>query len=63
MYKVDIQCPNCGTKLKVALGGMSSGHSKKCHSCSATIKFEGDGGRKAERAIKSFEKDIRKMFR
>ena len=63
MYKVDIQCPNCRTKLKVALGNMSSGHSIKCHHCSTTINFDGNGGRKAERAIKNFEQKIKKMFR
>ncbi|MCG8438778.1 MAG: hypothetical protein MI751_11895 [Pseudomonadales bacterium] len=63
MYKVDIHCPNCKTKPKVALGNMSSGHGITCHNCSATINFDGDGGRKAEKAIKNFEKEIKKMFR
>ena len=63
MYNVDIQCPNCGRKLKVALGHMSKGHSCRCHHCATTISFEGDGGRKAEQALKKFERDLKRLFK
>lgn len=63
MYQVEIQCPACGRKLTVPLGNISSGHSKRCHHCSAQIDFVGDGGRKAEQALKKFERDIKRMFK
>lgn len=62
MYNVDIQCPACGGKLKVPLGHLSKGHSRRCHSCGATIEFEGDGGKKAEQALKKFERDIKRCL-
>ena len=63
MYKVDLQCPACGAKFQRKLGDLSAGHSHKCLKCRSVIEFEGNGGKKAEQALKKFERDIKRLFK
>lgn len=63
MYDADLQCPECGTKFKKKLGNLSSGHSHECRKCGTTIQYSGNGGKKAEQALKKFERGIKRMFK
>lgn len=58
--EVDIRCPNCSRKFKQRVEDMRPGKSKRC-SCGTTIKFTGDDGRKAQRALDSLERTIKNI--
>lgn len=60
--EVDISCPKCSHTMKIPVGFMRKGNSKKCPRCSSTIEFEGDG-HKAQKAMDDFEKSLNKMFK
>lgn len=60
--EADIDCPNCNHKMKIAVGSMRTGQSKRCPKCGANIKFSGDG-HKAQKAVDDLEKSLKNMFK
>ncbi len=61
--EVDIQCPNCRTKIKTRVETMRPGQKKTCHRCVSGITFTGDDGRKAQKAVDDIERKLKRMFR
>lgn len=61
--EVDIECPGCKRKLKIKVENMRPGQKMRCLSCNSEIRFSGDNGRKAQRAIDDFEETLKKMFK
>ena len=59
--EADITCPNCNRKFKQRVEDMRPGRSRTCPSCGSTINFTDDDGRKAQKALDDFEKDIKKI--
>lgn len=60
---INMKCPNCGARYSEQLGRMNSGNQHKCTRCNVVIKYDGDGGRKAQRALDNFSKSLTKMFK
>ena len=60
--EIDIQCPSCGRKIKQRVDRMHSGASRRCL-CGCNINFTGDDGRKVQRELDKFERDLNKLFR
>lgn len=58
--EVSIKCPNCGRTYKQQVSGMHPGASRRC-SCGLTIKFTGDDGRKAQKAVDDFERSLKRL--
>lgn len=56
-FDFEVECPNCGSAIKV--NGKQVGKSVKCKKCRETIKLE-DSGFKKE--IAKAEKEFKKMF-
>jgi hypothetical protein len=59
----EIECPSCKKKIKIKVEEMVRGRKKNCTWCRAEIKFTGDDGRKAQKAIDDFKKSLSKMFK
>lgn len=57
---MDIECPGCKRNVKVRVEEMRPGGRKRC-ACGSVLKFEGDDGRKAQRALDDFEKSLKKL--
>lgn len=60
---IDIECPSCKKKISVKVKEMVPGRKKKCPSCRSEIKFSGDDGRKAQKALDDLEKTMKNMFK
>lgn len=50
----DFECPNCKRKMVQKVEAMKSGSSTHCPGCGAEIKYSGDDGRKAQKALDDF---------
>ncbi len=58
-----MNCPNCNKNISVLIKEMIPGRRKRCSSCNADIKFSGDDGRRAQKALDDFEKSLKNMFK
>lgn len=56
----DINCPNCNRKVKIKVKEMVPGRTKRL-SCGCVIQFAGDDGRKAQRALDDFERQLKRL--
>lgn len=56
--EIDITCPGCGKSLKQKIETMRLGRQRTCPSCGVVINFAGDDGRKAQRAMDDFMKEL-----
>jgi hypothetical protein len=56
----DFECPNCGRTMKIKAKEMYPGNTKTCI-CGYEIQFDGDDGRKAQRAWDDFERTIKRF--
>jgi hypothetical protein len=54
--ETEISCPSCQRKIKIKVKEMIPGHTKNCPSCNLVIRFSGDDGRKAQRALDDLQK-------
>lgn len=61
--ETDVECPGCKRKIKIKIEEMVPGKKKKCPNCNAEISFTGDDGRKTQRAVDDFEKNLKNMFK
>jgi len=59
----EVQCPSCKRKMRIKAEEMIPGKKKTCPSCREEIAFSGDDGRKVQKAIDDFERDINKTFK
>jgi transcription elongation factor Elf1 len=57
----DFECPNCKRKIKIKIKEMVPGRTKNCPSCGLVIRFSGDDGRRAQRALDDFEKNLKRL--
>ena len=60
--EIEIKCPSCNRKFKQRLDQMGNGRRKRCI-CGGEIKFVGNGGPSAQRALDKFQRDLKRMFR
>lgn len=60
--KTDITCPQCHRKLPVRVAEMVPGRERKC-GCGLTIKFKGDDGRKAQKALDDLQRSLNRAFK
>ena len=58
----DIECPNCKKKIQIKIKEMVPGRKKSCPKCRTEIKFTGDDGRKAQKALDDLEKSMKNLF-
>lgn len=61
--KISPSCPNCNHKLQIELNQMYQGNYTICPNCEAQINFEGDDGRKTQKAMDDFSKSLKQMFK
>lgn len=59
----EVNCPNCETALRINVEDMIPGTSRSCPSCGATIRFTGDDGRRAQRALDDLERTVKDLNR
>jgi len=59
---IDVRCPNCGRTMRVRMRDMVPGRSRRCI-CGCQIRFEGNDGRKVQRALEDVEREIKKLSR
>ena len=59
--KCEIACPQCDTKQQIRVAEMVPGRERKCSHCNLTIKFSGDDGRKAQKAIDDLERSLKSL--
>lgn len=59
---LDVECPECGTKLKVKMADVSSQRTVQCRE-GHSIKLVDEGGnaKKAETSIRDLDKQISKL--
>jgi transposase-like protein len=57
----DMKCPHCGHTLKQRVEALRPGRSRTCPSCRAEIRFTGDDGQKAQRALDDLERSIKNL--
>ena len=57
----DFKCLNCGHKMKIKVKEMYAGNTKTCRFCGCEIHFNGDDGRKAQRALEDLERTIKRF--
>lgn len=58
----EIECPNCNQKINIKVKEMVPGRKKVCPHCHSEIKFSGDDGREAQKALDDLEKTIKNLF-
>lgn len=58
----ETKCSNCRRKIKIKIKEMIPGRSKRC-SCGHEIQFSGDDGRKVQRQLDKFERELKKLNR
>lgn len=56
----EVPCPNCNRPIKMKLGDMREGQSRRCI-CGTNVVFKGDGGMQAQRAIDDFQRKIKNL--
>lgn len=61
--EADIECSECKRKVKIPVKDMVPGRSKRCPGCNTEFKFNGDDGRKAQKALDDFEKSVKDLFK
>lgn len=65
--KLDIPCPECGYETSLSIAKIESNPSYTCGGCKKTINLNAadfkDGLKDAEKQLKAFEKDLKKMFK
>jgi hypothetical protein len=59
----EIECPNCGHSIRIKVKEMVPGRSKRCPCCATAIEFSGDDGRKVQRALNDFERELKRLSR
>jgi ssDNA-binding Zn-finger/Zn-ribbon topoisomerase 1 len=61
---IDVPCPQCGRTLHVKLGDIQRGRTVRCSGGhSVTLKQEGQGIQKANKALSDLEKSIKQLNR
>ena len=58
---VDVECASCHRKIPMRVEEMVPGRSRRCPSCGVTLKFTGDDGRKAQKALDDLERTLRNL--
>jgi len=61
--EVEVTCPRCKRKFIQRVVEMVPGRTRRCPSCSASIRFAGDDGREAQAAVDGFTKAVRDLGR
>ena len=61
--KSSFSCPKCGYQLSIKVRDMIPGRSQACPKCHTPIRFEGDDGRKAQRAMDDLQNALKKLSR
>jgi hydrogenase maturation factor HypF (carbamoyltransferase family) len=59
--EIEIACPECNREFKQRVEDMRPGKSRKCPGCGVEIKFTGDDGRKAQKALDDLNKSLGKL--
>ena len=57
----EIPCPHCGRKFKQRIAEMREGRSRHCPHCRVEIRFTGNGGPEAQKAIDNLTKSLSKL--
>jgi len=61
--EADIPCSKCGRNFRQRIEDMIPGRTRSCPFCSVEIRFTGDDGRKAQRALDDLERTVRRLGR
>ena len=61
--ETEIECPTCRRKIKIKVEEMVPSKSKICNWCKTEIEFTGDDGRKIQKSLDDFEKNMKKLFK
>lgn len=61
--EADLPCPNCRRKFRQRIEDMVPGRTRRCPFCAIEIKFTGDDGRKAQRALDDLERTFKRLGR
>ena len=61
--ETEISCPSCQRKITIKVKEMVPGQTKNCPSCGLVIRFSGDDGRKAQRALDDLQKTLKSLGR
>jgi hypothetical protein len=61
--RASFSCPKCGHIVSIRVEDMIPGLSKPCPKCHIAIRFTGDDGRKAQRAVDHLENTLKKLAR
>lgn len=56
--EIDIECPACGAAFSQKVEKMRPGQTRSCPSCGAEIRFSGDDGRKAQKALDDLKETL-----
>lgn len=59
--KIKVSCPNCRRQIAFKIRDIVPGREKQCPYCNLIFKFQGDDGRKAQKALDNFEKTVKKL--
>ena len=54
----DLTCPKCKRTMKQRTDDMRPGASQACPGCGSIIKFDGDDGRKVQRALDDVKRSL-----
>jgi transcription initiation factor IIE alpha subunit len=57
----NLECPNCKAKMVQTVEGMRPGAGRTCPKCGAVIRFTGDDGRKAQKALDDLTSTIKRI--
>jgi transcription initiation factor IIE alpha subunit len=57
----DLECPNCKRKMAQKVEAMRPGSSTRCPGCGAEIRFSGDDGRRAQKALDDLTKSLKNL--
>lgn len=58
----DVDCPNCGVKVKVALQDVAKQRTVKCRrGHSIALKDDGGGARKTQRSLDDLERALKRF--
>ena len=57
----DIPCPHCDKKFKQRVADMRDGRSRRCPHCGVEIRFTGNGGPEAQKAIDELTRKLNSM--
>ena len=59
--EMNINCPGCGRRLRQRVDQMRPGRSRVCPGCGLTLRFQGDDGRKTQKALDDFGKGLNRI--